>query len=186
MENLPTPTSSSEPATKGYVDGNRSVIFEEEIINANQIKNKAKLFSGKSFDTIFLPIIQDPNKYGQIFFKIISKNFSSSRQYKIGIYAMDDTYRQSFYNPFSFFDSGGSTSTNSFVIDIHYYNFLIAKLSNYTIITFNFVNRPTYEDYDNPDMFTHDNTKYFYVDNNQYNDTSAKGNFTFQVGATLI
>ena len=99
---------------------------------------------------------------------------------------MDDPDRGIFYNPFSFFDSRGSTSANSFVIDIHYYNFLIAKSPNYTFITFNFVNRPTYEDYDNPSMFTYDDTKYFYVDNNQYNDTSAKGSFTFQVGATLI
>lgn len=67
--NLPTPSSTSEPATKGYVDGNKIEVFAEETMNANSVKSKSNLFNSKTIQTIFSKLIGNPFNYGQIFFR---------------------------------------------------------------------------------------------------------------------
>ena len=77
LENLPTPTSSSEPATKGYVDGNAlkvDVFYQNSFssISSNGVALGFKMESLLSFmkehDLIYIEIIGASSNGGRLVF----------------------------------------------------------------------------------------------------------------------
>ena len=186
ITNLPTPTSSSEPATKGYVDGNRSEIFAEETINANVEKDHKPLFQSKTIAQIFAPLIENLDKYGQIFFKIKSNNVTMSRtsdfenHFRASIQPFETSYVYDFVSAAIDYIDKGTTVYN---VTFDYKNFFNWNYIDFKQGAFIFYFGDINSDSTINRVLTNEK---FYVTTSMTLPNKLTGSFTYQVGATLI